>query len=267
MRAALLAGALMLASGPAFAQMCSTDPTSGDTFCDPTAFHVSSGTATGSDPVLLNDSNTFTITEVGNHTINQPLHILFIEAPGTALSISGASGIGAGGVPFSFGATATGTQLAFDTTNRLFDGPQVTISSGQDLGKQINLPGGDTSLSYANFMAAFAANGLPLPTTFDVFDAVFPVGFDSDADKITLTGNFGLGTIIAPFALDITQQSNGKFKVDVFDTSWTNAGVVNQLSSPVPEPRTWVMMLLGFAGLAYAARRGIARQRDQRAST
>jgi hypothetical protein len=30
----------------------------------------------------------------------------------------------------------------------------------------------------------------------------------------------------------------------------------------VPEPRTWVMMLLGFASLAYAARRRITRQRD-----
>jgi hypothetical protein len=30
----------------------------------------------------------------------------------------------------------------------------------------------------------------------------------------------------------------------------------------IPEPKTWVMMLLGFASLAYAARRRIARQRD-----
>jgi hypothetical protein len=265
MKKLLLAAALTLVAGvsPALAQMCSTDA-AGNTICDPTAFHVTSSTATGSDPVLLNDSNTFTIDLVGNHTINQPLHILFIEAPGTPLSITSASGVEAGGTAFSFGATATSAQRAFDLTNGLFDGPDVTISTGQDLAKQINLNGGDTSLSYANFLTAFAANHLTLPTTFDVFDAVFPVSFDSNADFITLNGNFGLGTIIAPLALDITTGSNGKLDVTVFDTSWTNAGVVNQLSTAVPEAPTWVMFFLGFIGISYAARRGLNRQRHDR---
>jgi hypothetical protein len=259
MRTLLLAATLLAASGSgALAQMCQTDA-AGNTICDPTAFHVTSSTATGSEPVLLNDSNTFTIDLVGNHTIDQPLHILFIEAPGTALSITSATGVEAGGVPFSFGATATAAQQAFNLTDGLFDGPDVTISTGQDLAKQINLAGGDTSISYANFMTAFAANGLSLPTTFDVFDATFPVGFDSNADFITLNGSFGLGTIIAPLALDVTTGSNGKLDVTVFDTSWTNAGVVNQLSSTVPEPRTWAMMLLGFAFLALVGRRARAR--------
>jgi hypothetical protein len=254
---------------PALAQMCSTDPVSGDTFCDPTAFHITSPTATGSDPVLLNDSNSFTIQLVGNHTINQPLHILFIEAPGTALSISSVSGVGSSGA-FSFGPTATSVQDAFVTATRTFTGPAVTISATQDLAKEINLPGGDTSLSYANFMTAFAANHLTLPTTFDVFDAIIPEGFNANSptDFVKVTGNFGLGTIIAPLALDITSQANGKFKVDVFDTSWTNAGVVNQLSVATPEPSTWVMMLLGFgfAGASYASRRKSSHQRDSRVS-
>src|SRR6478736_4812150 len=103
-----------------------------------TALHVSSSTATGSDPVLLNDSNTFTITEVGNHDISSPLRVYFIEPLGAALpTITGASGVGSGG-SFSFGPTATATARAFDTTNNLFDGPVVTISSTQGLGKQLN---------------------------------------------------------------------------------------------------------------------------------
>jgi hypothetical protein len=41
-------------------------------------------------------------------------------------------------------------------------------------------------------------------------------------------------------------------------------GFNQSMEAIVPESRTWVMMLLGFTGLAYAARRGAHRQRDQR---
>jgi hypothetical protein len=39
---------------------------------------------------------------------------------------------------------------------------------------------------------------------------------------------------------------------DHFDTLTLNIGVVPP-PLPIPEPSTWAMMLLGFAGLGYAA--------------
>lgn len=246
----LLVAAALLAAGGAQAQVansCMTDPVTGNTFCDPTSFHVGAAGATGSDPVLLNNSSTFTITTVGNHDISQPIRVYFIEPLGAALpTITSASGLAVGG-NFSFGATATATATAFDQTNGLFDGPTVTLTSGEDFGKQMNLKGADASVSFTNITAEYTKLGLTLPTTFQLEDAVFPVAFNSDKDFITLDGKFGLGTVIAPLAVNVSVGSNGKLDITTFDTSWTNAGFVNQLGAPVPEPSTWALMCVAFA--------------------
>ncbi|HEV8503737.1 MAG TPA: PEP-CTERM sorting domain-containing protein [Casimicrobiaceae bacterium] len=254
----LILAALWLTPMAAKAQTaCATDPATGTTICDPTSFHVTSPTATGSDPVLLNDADTFTITEVGNHSIDDPIRVYFIQPLGAVLpTITGATGIGPLGA-FTIGPTLTATAQKFDAANGLFDGVNVTIASGQDFGKQIGL--GDASVSFANFAAEYAALGLALPTTFQVEDALFNVpggGFDSDADFLTVNGSFSKGTIIAPLAVDLSIGRNGKLNVTAFDTSWTNAAIVNTLAGPpVPEPRTWMMMLVGFGLLGLMGRR------------
>ena len=56
MKKLLLAAALTALAAPAYAQTCTTDPATGNTLCDPSTLHVSSSTATGKDPVLLNDT-------------------------------------------------------------------------------------------------------------------------------------------------------------------------------------------------------------------
>lgn len=259
MKRFLLAAMLTAGATGAYAQVadCTTDPVTGNMFCDPTAFHVSSPSATGSDPVLLNDSNTFTISVVGNHTINQPIRVYFIEPLGSVLpDITSAVGLGSGGA-FSVGVTGTATATAFNQTNGLFDGPTVTISSSQDFGKAMNLKGADASLSYANFKAEYTLLGLAVPTTFQVEDAVFNLGMNSNADFLTVNGAFGLGTIIAPLAVDVAVGRNGKLTVTTFDTSWTNAGLVNATGA-VPEPGTWAMLMGGFGLMAlvgYRSRR------------
>jgi hypothetical protein len=264
MKRLLLAAALLACSSSYALAQTACNVIAGETICDPTSFHVSSPLATGSDPVLLNQSNTFTITEVGNHTIDEPLRVYFIEPLGSPLpTISEVTGVGAGGVPFDIKTGLTvATALAFNPVDNLFDGPDVTIASGQDFGKQVGL--GDASVSYANFKLAYGAVPPPLgpltvPTTFQVDDVTIPVGFDSDADFARFIGNFGLGTIIAPLAIDIDLIHN---KVTAFDTSWTNAGFVNTTAAgPVPEIPTWAMLLIGFAGLGAgaAARRALRR--------
>lgn len=250
MRRLLLTTALIAFAGGAHAQTACTDD-GATMICDPTAFHVSAPGATGQDPVLLNNSTTFTLTEVGNHTINQPIRVLIIEPDGPNLSsITGVNGLGTGG-PFSFGAQSITALGAFNTADNKFDGPAVTISAGQDLVKQIGFNGGAASISFQNIKDEYNLLGLTVPTKFDVFDAAVPVGFNSDSDFLTALGFFPKGTIISAIALDIDTSNPRHVKIDVFDNSWTTAGFVNTLGSPVPEPSTWAMMLLGFVGFAF----------------
>lgn len=240
----------------AYAQMetCTTD-SGGNSICDPTAFHVGTPGATGTDPVLLNNNKTFTITEVGNHDINSPVRILFLEPAGTnTADITSVDGQMASLVTttdplgkFSFGATGIAALGAFNTTTDTFSGPAVTLSSGQDLVKQIGFNGGAASISYANIDAEYMLLGLTVPKTFDVFDAIVPVNFTSDSDFLTVNGAFIKGTVISAIALDITAGAHGNV-ITVYDNSWTTAGFVNT-TAVIPEPSTWVMMIVGFGVL------------------
>jgi hypothetical protein len=210
--------------------------------------------------VLLNDSNTLTITEVGNHDISQPIRVYFIEPSGSPLvNITGATGVSSGG-SFSFGPIATSVARAFNQTNGLFDGPSVLLgpgffsSSNKDFGSAMNIKGADASVSYANIISAYTTLGLGTPQLFQIEEATIPVGFNSDLDSLTLNGSFGVGTVIAPLAVNVSVGNDGKLTFTTFDTSWTNAGLVNQFST-VPEPSTWAMFLTGFAVIAGLGRR------------
>jgi hypothetical protein len=245
-------------AAPAYAQATDCTPLpGGGTFCDPTSLHVTSPGATGSDPVLLNDANTFTITEVGNKSINDPIRVYFISALGTALpTISGATGVGPLGA-FTIGPTSVDiAPRVLDLNNGLFDGALLgTLIAGQDFGKQLGIGGG--SLSFTNFLAEYTKEGFALPNAFQIEEASFNVpggGFNSDADFLTVNGSFALGTIIAPVAVDLSFDHQGNLNITAFDTSWTNAGIINTLSGPpVPEASTWVMLLSGFGLMALGA--------------
>lgn len=259
MKKLLLTTALLLSASPAaLAQMAPCVDNGVSLVCDPTAYHVSSPTATGQDPVLLNDSNTFTITEVGNHNISAPTRVLIIE-PGTSqtASITGVTGqmasLVTGADPtgaFSFGATSISALGAFNPLDNAFDGPAVTLSSGQDLVKQIGFNGGAASISFTNIATEYAALGLTVPTVFDVFDAVVPVNFTSDSDFLTVNGSFTKGTVISAIGIDIGTNGSGRPQVTVFDNSWTTAGFVNA-ASIVPEPSTWAMFIVGFGLMGF----------------
>jgi hypothetical protein len=251
MKKLLLAAALTALAAPAYAQTCTTDPASGNTLCDPSTLHVSSPTATGKDPVLLNDTNTFTITEVGNANINDPIRVYFIEPLGGVLpTITGATGVGPLGA-FTIGATALDlAPRVLDLANGLFDGALLgTLTAGQDFGKQLGVGGG--SLSFTNFIAEYTALGLALPSAFQIEEASFNVpggGFTSDTNFLTVNGSFAQGTIIAPIAVDVSiNPHNGKLDITAYDSPWTETAIVNPLGSPVPEPSTWAMLISGFA--------------------
>jgi hypothetical protein len=236
MKKLLFAAALCVLAAPAYAQSCTTD-SSGNTLCDPANFHVTSSTATGSDPVLLNDNTTFTIKDVSNGaTIDQPLTIYFAVVTGQAdPKVTDWSFDGEPTIPFGGSLSNEGTWTP------------TASGTSKDLYSFVGCGGCDGSINKSNVDAIETTLGLGPTPTFNVFNLVLPVGFSSNTDFVTVDGLFSLGTLIAPLAEDVA----GK-KTTFYDTSWTNTGAVNVSA---PEPSTWAMMLIGFAGLGFVGYR------------
>jgi hypothetical protein len=123
-------------------------------------------------------------------------------------------------------------------------------ASSSDFYTFIGLPSGNNSINFGNISTAFDANFGGHPTSFDVYRATVDAGFDGQS-FFEVNGSFPAGTVIVPFGTD-----------DLF-TSWTNTGLntggcVGCTPTPtaaIPEPSTWAMMILGFAGVGFMAYR------------
>jgi hypothetical protein len=82
------------------------------------------------------------------------------------------------------------------------------------------------------------------PVAFDVYRMVVDVAFKGK-DAVQVLGEFADGTYVIPWANN-------------YDTSFTNVGLItsNAIINPtvggVPEPSTWAMLGIGFAGLGLA---------------
>ena len=111
---------------------------------------------------------------------------------------------------------------------------------------------GNNSINFPNITTAFNTNFGGHPAPFDVYRATIDAGFNGQS-FFEVNGSFPAGTIIVPFG------TGGLF------TSWTNTGLDTggncigcgpgtQIGG-VPELSTWAMMLLGFAGVGFAAYR------------
>jgi hypothetical protein len=233
----VLAAALCVLAAPAYAQSCTID-SSGNTFCDPASFHITDSLATGSDPVLLNEATTFNVDEINNDTIDSPLTVYF-AVPTSDTTMPVVTKYDYNGGPFGV-AGVTLTSLGTWTP---------TNGKGGDLYSFVGCANCDASI---NEMNVDAVDGVG--TTFKVFSLTINQGFTNKGVE-TIDGSFPIGTLIAPLAEDIVVQANGKTKTTFYDTSWTNTGDINKLSVSTPEPSTWAMMLLGFAGLGFAGYR------------
>lgn len=222
-----------------------------------TVLHISnSGTADNptQDPAFLSSNTQFFVDNVSGQSAAGPTTLYFLRPDVlSAPSIS------------SVTLTAVANNGTIGATTAVTFGPvtdtglNFNASSG-DLYTLVGHPSGNNSINWSNVSAAFTAQYGGVPTEFDVYAVQLNTGITGQ-DFLTVNGSFGPGTIIAPFIAP-----------DLF-TSWTNTGFTTgfcpdcgpgQAGPPgaVPEPATWAMMFLGFAGVGFM---GYRRKRKDKA--
>ena len=114
--------------------------------------------------------------------------------------------------------------------------------------------GGDITISFDSLATAFGS---------DLFQN-FGGGFQSGSDAAFLISLFNGGSIVGTYSLAVASGVGAYFGVtgsDAFNrvTVAQSGGfaVLDNVSfngSAVPEPATWMLMLLGFGGIGYAMR-------------
>jgi hypothetical protein len=226
-------GAFALIAAPAHAQVVTLDPAT---------FHVGADSTggPGTDPNLIPSNSKLFVADISGSAKQD------IVSPTTLYFL----------VP-DYGSLPTApsiTMITLDgTTSVTFSGPtdDGLFSTGDFYKDFLGLSSVTASLGIGNLNGGLTANGIPTPAPqptsppqgYEVFAFVANTGF-SDKDYIEVDGSFGLGTYIAPLGFNSDASK-------MYTTQFTNVGLID--SSAVPEPSTWAMMLLGFAGLGYAA--------------
>ena len=203
--------------------------------------NVTGSSATGTAPVLLNDATEFQVVLNSNTGTNiEPLKLYFAEPTGDA-------------------APSITSAIFNGSTTDMFTSPSLlgTWNLSGDLYSFVGCTSCNNSVNATNVGTALGSIGLGSITGLDVYEVDVTQLFSSKGDSVDIKGMFQLGTVILPLG---ENSKNGK--ISFLDTAWTDAAFVNvppgtTRGSPVPEPSTWAMMLVGFAGLGYAAvRRG-----------
>ena len=189
-------------------------------------------------PVYLDSNTQFYVDNVSGQSEPGPTTIYFLRPD--ALAAPTVTSV------FYNGTTA----VAFDPVIEL--ALNYTASSGDFYGA-VGLPSGPNSVNWTNLTAAYTAQygGLPAGGVFDIYSTTIYSGIGGQ-DNLLINGVFGPGTVIIPY-----------INADLY-TSWTNTGFATggcpdcgpgtQIGG-VPEPSTWAMMIIGFAGVSFMAYR------------
>jgi hypothetical protein len=125
-----------------------------------------------------------------------------------------------------------------------------------------------------SFVSGFAQNRLPAGATvtettwFDAGDTAYGTRTQLATDRLTSIGSKSVTSVIDAVALySITEEYDVTYSNPEPPTALSTISLTTTDGSipvvPVPEPPTWAMMLLGFAGLGYAGYRETKRARFQ----
>jgi hypothetical protein len=151
------------------------------------------------------------------------------------------------------------------------NGSQTTIGLGNSATTPVSQTGAFVDGAAKNtFSGSWIDNGASVPVSATVF-FTDPSGGISDVFSYTYGPSSGGDGFLSGFmisgmltaadlaAVGITPTATApEGQLFVFSNAFVRAQV---LGSPVPEPSTWAMMMLGFAGLGYAGWRRSAKVR------
>lgn len=116
---------------------------------------------------------------------------------------------------------------------------------------------GDTQIVITNILVDMPFCSTALPCS-DVFTG-FAFSFSSGVDITSVTTDPASAADFRPIAGGLAFAPTGIFVNVVGDNPLPGdqliLDVTTKRTTPVPEPSTWALMLLGFAGLAFAGRR------------
>jgi hypothetical protein len=125
-----------------------------------------------------------------------------------------------------------------------------------------NLPNSFITFGPGAFTNADATTGGPVgfeSGVADITHLIFPAGYISDA-PLSDSSSY-LGATISSLGL-----TPGEYVIDWGSGAHADSLTIDVVAPPAaPEPSTWAMMLVGFAGLGYAALRRRAEPRRERA--
>ena len=113
----------------------------------------------------------------------------------------------------------------------------------------------EAACSCQDFALAFSVtiDGIELSSALPAFDGSAP-SFTSALQLLsTYSGTVALGAGIHEFAFHFSRGESGFGRAPYFGID--GVSLVQQQVSAVPEPSTWAMMLLGFAGVGYGVYR------------
>jgi PEP-CTERM motif len=227
--AALAAGAMGLSS-PAWATLHG--------FCGASA---ATSTCTDNGTITPTSQNPllefgFTRSPDSNSGLTSPTFELVALVPDTAA--------GAGSQTLTYTGTGTGVTTA-TTLSLVGDFTSGTLDAFLGLTK---VSGGGPANPISGFEAGETNQGLP-STGFDVYDANFgSVAFGSPDPTFAPSGGFN-GALIQ--GTEIYALIEGPATGQRQDATALSSTIIVATTS-VPEPATWAMMALGFAGLGYA---------------
>jgi hypothetical protein len=230
-------GTFVLSSRPAGATVVPIDP------LDPQICIQQSGTScAGGDPNLITNPGSFNIFVEGNHNLQDPLLVIIgvYNGVGGTPSLSYPGGTAGTATVGTYGLTsATGTFTSSDAT--AFDVLGLTAGGSENFG---------------NWSDADVAIGLAAPTSFSLYAFALSPSLLS-GDFISVGVNAAIGSfIIAYGCIDGTGSSEGcATNGDIGQTVFTNTGLVDAPTPPVPEPATLTLIGVGLLGVSLMMRR------------